>query len=140
VLDSIEVTENPTKTTYTVGDTFDAAGLEITAHYTNGGADKVLTSGEYTLSTPDMSTAGTKTVTVTYEESGIEKTATFSITVNAPAPVLDSIEVTENPTKTTYTVGDTFDAAGLEITAHYTNGGADKVLTSGEYTLSTPDM
>ena len=139
-LSSIVVTKNPTKTTYTVGDTFDAAGLEVTAHYTNGGADKILTSGEYTLSAPDMGTAGTKTVTVTYEESGIEKTATFSITVNAPAPVLDSIEVTENPTKTTYTVGDTFNPSGLEVTAHYTNGGADKVLTSGEYTLSTPDM
>ena len=140
VLDSIEVTENPTKTTYTVGDTFNPSGLEVTAHYTNGGADKVLTSGEYTLSTPDMSTSGTKTITVTYEEDGVEKTATFDITVNAPVPVLDSIEVTENPTQTTYTVGDTFDAAGLEVTAHYTNGGADKVLTSGEYTLSTPDM
>ena len=104
VLDSIDVTENQTQTLYTVGDTFDAAGLEVTAHYTNGGADKVLTSGEYTLSTPDMGTAGTKTVTVTYEEDSVEKTAAFNITVNAPVPVLDSIEVTENPTKTTYTV------------------------------------
>ena len=140
VLDSIEVTKQPTKTTYTVGDTFDPAGLEVTAHYTNGGADKVLTSGEYTLSTPDMSAAGTKTITVTYAEGGVQRTTTFDITVNAPAPVLDSIEVTNQPTKTTYTVGDTFDPAGLEVTAHYTNGGADKVLTSGEYTLSTPDM
>ena len=99
-----QVTKQPTKTTYTVGDTFEPAGLEVTAHYTNGGADKILTSGEYTLSAPDMRAAETKTVTVTYEEDGIEKTATFSITVNAPAPVLDSIEVTEQPTKTTYTV------------------------------------
>ena len=133
-----QVTENPTKITYTVGDIFSPAGLEVTAHYTNGGADKVLMSGEYTLSTPDMSAAGTKTITVTYEEDGVEKTATFDITVNAPVPVLDSIEVTAEPTKTTYTVGDTFDAAGLEITAHYTNGGVDKMLTSGEYTLSAP--
>ena len=65
-----------------------------------------------------MRAAGTKTITVTYAEGGVQRTTTFDITVNAPAPVLDSIEVTEQPTKTTYTVGDTFDPAGLEVTAH----------------------
>ena len=98
----------------------------------------MLTSGNIRFQ-PDMSTSGSKTIIVTYEEDGVEDNE-FDITVNAPAPVLDSIEGDRAADKTTYTVGDTFDAAGLEVTAHYANGGADKVLTSGEYTLSTPDM
>ena len=80
-LAGIEVTKEPTKTEYYVGDTFNPAGLEVTAHY-NGGADKVLKDSEYTLSEPDMSTAGTKTVTVTHQG----KTDTFEITVS-PKPV-----------------------------------------------------
>ena len=100
----------------------------------------MLTSGEYTLSAPDMSTAGTKTITVTYEEDGVEKTATFDITVNALVPVLDMIEITKQPVKTAYTVGDTFDPTGLEVKAHYTNGGAHRMLGDHEYTLSAPDM
>ena len=75
VLESISVT-GPTTTQYDVGATFDPAGLVVTAHYSDG-TTAVIEAGQYTLSDVDMSAAGEKTVTVTYED----KTATFTIKV-----------------------------------------------------------
>ena len=74
---SISVKKQPTKLVYEIGEEFDAAGLEIEAVYSDESTD--LVEG-YSLSTPDMSTAGTKTITVTYQG----KTVTFTITVNNP--------------------------------------------------------
>ena len=67
------------KTSFEVGDTFSYEGLVVTAHYNNK-ADEVVTG--YTVSSPDMSATGTKTVTVTYVEE-VTKTATYQITVTA---------------------------------------------------------
>ncbi len=128
---SIAVQTLPAKMTYTVGEKLDTSGLEIRATMSDGTV-KTLTSG-FTVSTPDMSTAGTKTVTVSYGG----KTATFNITVKAPV-VLSSISVQTLPTKTTYTVGEKFDASGLTIKATMSDGTV-KTLTSG-FTVSAPDM
>ena len=67
-------------TTYTVGDEFKADGT-VTATYSDG-STKVVTS-EASFSTPDMTTPGTKTVTVTYEG----ETTTGVITVNSASSV-----------------------------------------------------
>ena len=133
-LESIAVTTNPTKTTYTVGETLDTTGLVVTATYNNG---TTATVTGYTLSDVDMSTAGSKTVTVTYKEGDISKTATFVVTVNEAPATLESIAVTTNPTKTTYTVGETLDTTGLVVTATYNNG---TTATVTGYTLSDVDM
>ena len=79
VLESISV-EGPTTKQYDVGATFDPTGLVVTAHYSNG-MTQVIPAGQYTLSEPDMSTAGEKTITVTYKD----KTATFTIKVGQDA-------------------------------------------------------
>ncbi len=76
-LSSISVYQNPLKTVYQVGDTFSSNGLVIKANYSDG-TYQLINSG-LTVSAPDMSSAGQKTVTVSY--SG--KTASFKITVNA---------------------------------------------------------
>ena len=62
-------------TTYTVGDVFKADGT-VTATYSDGSTKDV--TSEASFSTPDMSTAGAKTVTITYEG----ETTTGVITVN----------------------------------------------------------
>lgn len=77
---SIAIQSKPTKTVYTVGEKFDASGLKIKVTMSDGTA-KTITSG-FTLSNPDMSKAGTKSVTVTY--SG--KTVSFTITVKDANP------------------------------------------------------
>ncbi|MBQ6730768.1 MAG: bacterial Ig-like domain-containing protein [Bacilli bacterium] len=72
---SIKVTA-PTKTAYTTADTaLDLAGMVVTANYSDQ-TTQVITTG-YTVSTVDFSSAGEKTVTVTYEG----KTDTFKINV-----------------------------------------------------------
>jgi len=78
-LESIAVTEQPTKKSYIVGDEFDPSGMAITATYSDNSTKSVTpTKLEY-----DFKTAGTKTVTVSYTEK--EKTVTTTvggITVN----------------------------------------------------------
>ena len=69
------------KTSFEVGDTFSYEGLIVTAHYNNK-ADTIIANG-YNASSPDMSTEGSKTVTVSYTEEGVTKTATYQITVTA---------------------------------------------------------
>lgn len=75
----IFVATEPTKTEYYVGDTFDATGLVVKVNMSDHTVRDVT---DYTLSTPDMSTAGEKTVTVTSE--GL--TTSFTINV-AEKPV-----------------------------------------------------
>ncbi len=77
------------KTSFFKGDAFTSAGLVVTAAYSNC-ANKVVTPTN--VSTPNMSTVGTKTVTVTYTENAVTKTKDYSITV------------AEKPVVVTYTV------------------------------------
>ena len=74
---SVEIETNPSKTTYYVNEVLDATGLTLKATYNNG-TTATITEG-FAVGAVDMATAGTKTVTVTYEG----KTTSFGITVNA---------------------------------------------------------
>ena len=92
-LDSISIKTLPTKTEYKVNEEFDPTGLEITAIYTNYYSDNSTMSysndisydNNMTFSGTDFSTAGTKTITVTYTENETSQFATFQITVKAAA-------------------------------------------------------
>ena len=77
------ITLNTTGVTkaFTTGDEFNADGLVVTANYSNC-SDKVVTPTS--VSSPDMSSTGDKTVTVSYTEGGTTKTNTYTITVSAP--------------------------------------------------------
>jgi len=75
VLSGISVKTKPAKTTYWKGEGLDTTGLILTATYSDG-STKDITAG-FTTSSFDSATAGTKTVTVTYEGF----TATFDVTV-----------------------------------------------------------
>ncbi len=118
-------------TTYSVGDTFSFDGT-CTAHYSDSTSKSVTPTS---VTSPNMSTAGNKSITVSYTEGGVTKTANYSITVNAL--VLSSIAVTTSPTKTTYYVGEAFSSDGLVVTASYTNG-SSKVVTPTS--ISSPNM
>nr|DAG69744.1 MAG TPA: Ig-like domain protein [Caudoviricetes sp.] len=80
VLTGISITTQPTKTTYAVGGSFDSTGMVVTATYDTG-ATKEVTG--FTFSPQTFSSAGTKTVTISYTENGVTKTATLSVTVIA---------------------------------------------------------
>lgn len=115
----LEVTHMPTKARYFVGETFDSTGLAITAYYNDNTSEQVT---GYTLSRPDMSAYGSKTVTVTFDE----KTVGFSILVVD----ISAIEVKTMPTKIEYPKGDVFDTTGLSILVKYTDG-TSEIKTSG---------
>ena len=125
-LDSIAVKTAPTKTTYTVGENFDPAGMVIEATY-NDGSTAAVTG--YTVTDGNSLTAGKTTVTISYTEGSETKTCTQAITVNAAPKTLDSIAVTTAPTKTTYTAGENFDPAGMVVTATYSDGSTATVTT-----------
>ena len=82
---SIAIKTKPNKTTYYVGDRLVTTGLSLTATYSNGTTKTIYS--DFTCSPALLNTAGTQTVTVTYEG----KTATFTVTVlasrQAPSPV-----------------------------------------------------
>lgn len=122
VLRSIEVTTPPTKTSYLAGDTFNTAGMVITASYGLANSAAILTTAEVTGSctiTPQPLTDGTTKVTISYSEGGITVSTTQNVTVTHK---LTSIAVTTNPTKTTYEYGDTLATAGMVVTATYSDG------------------
>lgn len=125
-LDSITLDTSDAQTTFNVGDTFNHGNLVVTANYDDGTSD-IITSG-YDVSSPNMSTAGQKTVTVSYTEGGVTKTADYTITVNAVT--LSSIEVSEP--KTSYYVGDTF--VKPTVIATFSNGSTSDVTESATFT------
>lgn len=80
VLKSIALTgSQPTE--FTQGDEFSSEGLVVTATY-NYGNNAIVTPTS--ISGYDMSAPGNQTVTVSYTESGVTKTATYGISVTAP--------------------------------------------------------
>lgn len=82
---SIAVTTQPTKTEYAIGDALDLSGMVVTATMSDGTTSE-LGEGEYTVSEFDSSTAGEKTITVTYA-ADTSLTATLKVTVKEAEPV-----------------------------------------------------
>ncbi len=140
-LESIVVTTQPDKTTYTVGEALDLTGLVITAIYSD---DSTIEVTDYTTLPAEGSTLeeeGTVSVEISYTEGDVTKNTSFDVEVIPEEPtgpaVLESIAVTTPPNKTTYTVGETLDLAGLVITATFSDDSTATVVAT-EYT-TTPD-
>ena len=126
VLMKIEVTTKPTKTSYLAGDSFNSAGMVVTASYGTGQA--VLATAEvsgYSVS-PSVLTDGTTSVTITYSEGGETCTTTLAVTVTHR---LSAIAVTTKPNKLTYEYGDTLATTGMVVTASYSDS-QTKTVTS----------
>ncbi|MBQ8885243.1 MAG: bacterial Ig-like domain-containing protein [Clostridia bacterium] len=74
----IEITSEPTKKTYTLGEALDLEGLVVVEKYSDG-TSKLLERSEYAVSDLDSMTAGEKTITVS--KDGFS--ATFKVTVQS---------------------------------------------------------
>ena len=81
-LTGIAITTPPTKTEYNLGESFEPAGMVVTASYEDGTTAEVT---DYAVSPAGALTADTTAITVTYTDGGITQTATQAITVTAPA-------------------------------------------------------
>lgn len=76
-VDKIEITRNPTKMTYKVGERFDPAGMEVTATYEDG-TKKVVPNNDLSLTDTLFYTDGQKTVSIAYEGRATSITVTVT--------------------------------------------------------------
>lgn len=113
----------PAKVTYDFGEPLDTAGLIITVVCED---EYSLQVEDYTVSGYNPITVGEQTITVAYKTY----TASFVVTV---VSTITGIEITSLPTKVSYKQGETFDAAGLVVSAVMQDGSKTPVL---DYTLT----
>lgn len=114
ITSGIAVTAQPDKTTYFIGEEFDPEGMVVTATFAD---DTTADVTEDCTFSPETMAAGTQSVTITYVRAGVTKTATVAVAVRT----LDHIAVTTPPNKTAYKYGETFQPAGMVVTAYYTD-------------------
>ncbi len=75
---SLEITNNPTKTIYAVGENFDSSGMVILANYSNN-KTKVIT--DYSITDGNNLSLSKNSVTISYTENDITKNVTTNIVV-----------------------------------------------------------
>ena len=93
------------KTSFEINDEFGSDGLIVTANYTIGDS-RVLTSQEYTLTAPDMTTAGTKQVNISYSEGGISVDTFYNITISPHVVHVESVSLDKDNLE--LKIGETF--------------------------------
>ena len=137
--DSLTLSGNQRKT-FHLNEEFTYDGLVVTANYSDG-TSKIVDN--YTVSSPNMSTIGTKTITVTYTEDNITHTATYKILVkpdfNPELYILESITL-EGKHPTTFKCGSEFSYEGLVVVAHYSGKKADQVVEDFKVDYSQVNM
>ncbi|MCD8215307.1 MAG: bacterial Ig-like domain-containing protein, partial [Clostridiales bacterium] len=113
----LSVTTYPDKVSYYVGETFNSSGMKVTASY-NDGSSAVIS--DYTIS---PSTVAADTTAVTVSKGGYSDKVKITVTENAVV----GIEVTEQPNKTSYNEGESFNPDGMVVTATYSDGYEEEI-------------
>lgn len=122
----IAVSQYPAKTVYYEDDEFNADGLKISAVYSDGTVKEVT---GYNITVPDMNSAGTKTVYISYSgkrtsfDIDILRLPLSEIKITKEPESYDVIEGTEKPL---------FD--GMELTAYFTDGRPP--VTADKYSIT----
>ena len=117
-------------TTFHVGDAFSYEGIVVTANYEDQTTKDVTASAEFTGY--NMATEGAQTVTVSYTEGEVTKTATYDITVNAPAALVSISLSGTYPTE--FGQGDAFSSEGIVVTANYDDQSTKNVTEDATFT------
>ena len=110
----ISLSTAPAKTSYFTGEPLDVTGGKVTVTREND-PDEIVDLTASMVTGFESETAGTKTLTITYQE----KTTTFDVTVSEVT--LTKIEWKTEPTKKNYSVGESLDVTGGVITATYSD-------------------
>ena len=125
-LDSISITTPPDKTVYTHLESFDKTGMVVTAKYSDNSTAEIT---DYIIVPAGGLNTTDTSVTISYTEKGITKTAIQAITVNERDD-LEKIIILSGPDKTAYVAGEIFAPAGMIVDAVYNNASA---LISNHY-------
>ncbi len=130
-LERIYVKNEPAKTKYYLGDTFDSTGLVVMAKYTNY-TEKDVTSNVIFEGFDSSKKDSYQKITVTYSESDITKTTYFYISISeTDIPI--KYEITyKNSKKWVDSIGTTW----IQVIAEITNTGKAPIyLSSGSYEI-----
>lgn len=92
-LQSIRISQAPARTEYTSGESFDAAGMGVTAVWSDGTESDVTVETAYST---DALQAGTGSITVSYTYEGITMTAEQSVTVQEQPQSSENTQPSEN--------------------------------------------
>ncbi len=139
-LESISLDTSECKLNYVVNEEFTYEDLVVTAHYSDGSSEEVVPDS---VSSPNMSTTGNKTITVTYGG----QTETYTITVSAATPtsitatVSKTFYVGETITKDDITVKDNLDNTITNYTFAdyqftYADAASGGALTNKQFNIS----
>ncbi|MCL2032677.1 MAG: bacterial Ig-like domain-containing protein, partial [Methanomassiliicoccaceae archaeon] len=122
----INVSQEPDKVSYEVGEALDLTGMTVTAIYSDGTYRMVSNYFTTPASGKIFDTVGTETILVAYVENGALFVTNFNVTVSLPA-VLESIAISENPDKMSYYPDESLDLTGMVVTATYSDGSTKAV-------------
>ncbi len=120
-LQSIEITTQPTKTEYVAGETFNPAGMVVTATY-EGDKTKELAAEDYTYAPADELATSDRYITVSYTENEVTRTARVRISVTND---VTAATITQAPDKTEYVAGEIFDPTGMVLSVAYQDKSTD---------------
>ena len=116
--------------------TISVLALEGTSLTCSDGTTTLTGTGSQEFSLPNL---GTWTVTATYGSKtvsqAVEVTGALKYTVDLR--IATKIEVTSNPTKTAYIVGDQFDPAGMVVKATFADGSTAVITDQVDYSPKT---
>lgn len=118
-LQSLSYSGLPTKTSYYDGESFDASGMIITAHYDS--TDTAIVTNDCVF-TPNPLTAGTTDINISYNDGSTTAQLLVEDLIVVTSRTLQSLSVAVSPSKTTYFVGESFNPIGMSITATYDTG------------------
>lgn len=137
-LEKISIKSVPAKKEYFLYEKIDLAGLSIIAEYDDKTTEDITNSKDLVISGFDSTTAGKKTVTITYKG----KTVSFEITVKETQ--LQSITIESEPSKKDYFTDDIIDFTGMVVKAEYDDGSeidvTDMVEISGKKQTKVIDV
>ncbi|MCH5210089.1 MAG: bacterial Ig-like domain-containing protein [Oscillospiraceae bacterium] len=119
---NMEITNEPTKKVYALGEELDTDGLEVTVTYKDETTETV---NSYGISGYNPNILGDQTITVTYH--GL--TAFFVVTVKEVTGII----MVSPPNKTEYKQGEQLDLTGMVIEATYSDG---TTVNVNNYTVS----
>ena len=122
LLNRIDVTQAPIKTSYIEGENFDSTNMIVTATYSDGSSEIIT---DYDIIDGEDLKLTQQSVNISYTKDGITKTATQEIIVQPKS--LEKIEIKNEPINTSYYIGETLNTEGLIILATYNNGKTQEI-------------
>ena len=116
--------------------TISVIALEGTSLTCSDGTTTLTGTGSHEFSLP---TIGTWTVTATYGSKTVSQVVevTGALKYTVDLRIATKIEVTSNPTKTAYIVGDQFDPSGMVVKASFADGSTAVITDQVDYSPKT---